>query len=422
MRSEWKRNAGLFVTTSLLIFVVIELVARMLLVPSELSYGRLFGIELPPRVLPSPFLKASSIDRSARYEDLVVNGKEITLGDLWGLMRSDPLLGYAPIENSHSKNDWWQSNGLGARSREETSRAVPPGQKRILVFGDSFAVGSRLPYEETWSVRLARQNDQFEILNFGVDGYGAGQSYLRYQQIRDQINHDYVLFMLAPDLDLWRDINTRRDVGGDWPVYTVMPRFIVQDSELVLVPDPFSGLSSQDFINRSDWDPLLRRHLRAYDRFYFSLQYEEPSIIGASIIYKISANAFSLLQRQQLKKSLFQPDAEAMIVTRSIIRTMRSEVESRGNKFILVLIPTENKLKRPETGSHWQNWESMAENLCEPDIFCIDLAAAMLKIPVDEIDTGYDGTHFGPNSSRLIAELINSDLIAHGLSATALAE
>ena len=413
MKPSWKRNLGLVVAALVFAFFLIEIGARLILIPSYVSYGRLLGVELPPHILPSPFFEAPEMDRSAPYNDLVVDGKAITLGDLWGLSRPDPTTGHAPVENSRSTNGWWQTNQLGARARHEHKREVPKGKSRILIFGDSFAIGSRLPQEETWSAHLAEQGDQFDIVNFGVDGFGSGQSYLRYQIMRDKLDHSYVMFMLSPQVDLWRDINTRRDVGGNWLAYAVMPRFIVKYQSLQLVPDPFADRSAQDFSADMSWDPLLREHLRAFDRFYFPLRYETVPVIGNSIVFKVAANALSIFQRHQLKESLFHIDSEAMTVTRSIIRAFRSDAESRGNTFILVLLPTERELKnRRLKESHWREWQGMAENLCEPGVLCIDLADALREIPTDEIDTGYDGSHFGPNSSRFIAGLIYRALTA----------
>ena len=119
LRSDWQRNLGVLLGTSLLLLLLIEFVGRLLVAPSELSYGRLLGIELPPHVLPSPFFVPQSVDRSERYKGLVIDGREITIGDLWGLTRPDARLGHAPPESTSSVNGWWKSNDLGARSPVE---------------------------------------------------------------------------------------------------------------------------------------------------------------------------------------------------------------------------------------------------------------------------------------------------------------
>jgi hypothetical protein len=423
MRSEgahaggWKANLGLSLAVTVALLLTIEFVGRMLVVPSDGSYGKILGTELPPYHLRSPFAPPQMTDRSAWYETLIVDGRKITIGDLWGIARRDPDLGYAPKENTSSDTGWWQTNSLGARATTEFTRELSPGQTRILVFGDSFAVGSRLPHDETWSVQLDRQNDGFEVFNFGVDGYGMAQSYLRYQRVKGELDHDFVLLMFVPQTDLWRDINTRRDVGDSWPIYWVMPRFIISDGRLRLVPDPFVQVSPQGSGQMSDWDPLLRSHLRAYDRFYFASRYEQPKIAGDFLLYKLAASSYGEYLERRLRSSLFELDSEGMLVTKRIVLTMRSEVTAMEKDFILAFLPTERSLLsgRP-SDRYWQRWGEMVTDFCQPGMICIDLAQGMRQASRDEIDKGYDGTHFGPRASRLIAGLIGKKLGAIGTS------
>jgi len=409
--ADWPRNVGLSLAVTSLLLLTIELVGRILIVPSDNSYGVIFGIELPPYRLRSPFAPPTMTDRSSWYQELVVDERKITVGDLWGIARRDLDLGYAPQEDALSVNGWWQTNSLGARAPAEVTREVAAGQTRIVVFGDSFAVGSRLPHEETWSVQLDLQNDGLEVVNFGMDGYGIAQSFLRYQLVRDKLEHDIVFLMFVPQADLWRDINTRRDLGENWPVYWVMPRFVISDGGLLLVPDPFGRMSARASGQMSDWDPLLRSHLRAYDRFYFSSRYEQPQIVGDFLLYKLAASAYSGYLERRLMGSLSDLDSEAMSVTHRIVLAMRLEISARGKRFILAFLPTERSLLSGQPRKrHWQRWEEMVTEFCEPDMICIDLAEGMRRASKDEIDKGYDGTHFGPRANRLIAKLIGKKL------------
>ena len=41
------------------------------------------------------------------------------------------------------------------------------------MFGDSFAAGTRLPHEQTWTSQLQALRPDLEVVNFGVDGYGG---------------------------------------------------------------------------------------------------------------------------------------------------------------------------------------------------------------------------------------------------------
>jgi hypothetical protein len=80
--------------------------------------------------------------------------------------------------------------------------------------------------------------------------------------------------MFAPEADLWRDINTLRqleDPGWDMPL---MPRFVLQEGQLKpvpnLYPDPFDLWRR----NGNGLSPELREYLRSYDRLYFPAKYE----------------------------------------------------------------------------------------------------------------------------------------------------
>jgi hypothetical protein len=49
--------------------------------------------------------------------------------------------------------------------------------------GDSFTFGLEVRYEDTWPRQLERLlGPEFQVLNFGVDGYGVDQAYLRYRR------------------------------------------------------------------------------------------------------------------------------------------------------------------------------------------------------------------------------------------------
>lgn len=413
-RDLW-RNTGLLLIALATSVLVLEVLFRVLATPSEASYGRLMGIELPPRALNLPE-DGSTVDRSQPEDGLVIDGRQITVGDLWGLIRPDDRLGYAPIEGARSENGWWESNRLGARSPLETTVEVPPGRIRILVFGDSYAAGSRLPYEETWTARLEQEDKRLEVVNFGVDGYGTGQAYLRYNMIRHQVDYDIVLLTLVPPEDLWRDINVRRDIGGQWSSLTVMPRFLEIDGQLQLVSDPFDALPQADAPPDSTREAILRNHLRAYDRFYIPALYEEPPLMGVSILVRIGAAAYGELRLRNIRGQLLNPSSEAAVVTSRIVASMREEVEREGKRFVLAILPTARAiLERGPQDPAWAAFDLLAEDLCRIAGSCIRIAEGLRLDTLAALDTGYDGTHFGPSASRRMAELIAAGLEAEGL-------
>lgn len=98
----------------------------------------------------------------------------------------NPKIGYEPVPgvevegHTDSLHDWvGVSNRLGFRDVEHAV-AKPEGVFRILVLGDSIAVGQGVRlYENTFPARVERELDaaglETELLNFAVSGYNTQQ-------------------------------------------------------------------------------------------------------------------------------------------------------------------------------------------------------------------------------------------------------
>src|SRR5205823_5709389 len=97
-----RRTGNVLLSVGAVCFVLalIEVVGHALVKPSPLSYGTFLGRELPPfRVAPACNKPPpAATDTSAWYLGLVVDGHRITVGDIYGMFREDPVLGYAPRE------------------------------------------------------------------------------------------------------------------------------------------------------------------------------------------------------------------------------------------------------------------------------------------------------------------------------------
>src|SRR5262249_30679687 len=159
---------------------------------------------------------------------------------------------------------------------------------RVLVFGESFAHGSRLPQESAWpSVMEHEHADKLQVLNFAVDGYSMAQSLLRFRQICDRLKYDLALLVFVPPIDLWRDVTTMRQLQNpEWDM-PLLPRFVLEGGQLGLVPtlyrDPFDLWRR----NGSGLSPELKAYLRRFDRLYYPAKYESPFLIGNLISYRL---------------------------------------------------------------------------------------------------------------------------------------
>jgi hypothetical protein len=399
------RGLALLLGAWLLVLGVCELALRSMVRDSEPAWGELFGLQLPPfRLFPDGTFVPT--DREAPIQGLVIDGKQITRADLWGYSRDDDLCGYTVEEGRTSANGWWQSNSLGARDRDETPFAKPPGARRWLAFGDSYTNGSRVPQEEAWPNVLDRRSGSVEVINLGVDGYGVAQSYQRYTRLRSELDHDLVLLTFVPSLNLQRDVNVLRTLLG-WKSPKVMPRFVLEGERLELVPPLYATVEAARADNVDGPSGTLREHLRSYDRLYFPSKHESPRVVGRLVVYKLLARLDFTRRERRLRDELMTPSSEAMQVSGRLFRHMGSEVVGDGKTFVLVFLPRKYDIERARSRpAYLERWNTLVASACPPSgTRCIDLLDSMMALPPAELDVGH-GSHYGPRANAAIARLL----------------
>lgn len=118
------------------------------------------------------------------------------------------------------------------------SKHRPTGSFKLLVLGDSYAVGDGVTNEDRFPDLLANHLD-IEVTNLAVNGFGLDQQLLVYEAFKDQIPHDAVLF--APHMDDWyRNIKSSR-VGKNRSgeeISIPKPYFKWENNQLTLCNQP----------------------------------------------------------------------------------------------------------------------------------------------------------------------------------------
>ena len=82
-------------------------------------------------------------------------------------------------------------NNLGIRAQRDISAVDLENSVNLAFFGDSATANIRLiaphTFSEVLGYLLNAGSEKFEVLNFGVDGYGPAQSYVRYRELDGDI-------------------------------------------------------------------------------------------------------------------------------------------------------------------------------------------------------------------------------------------
>lgn len=403
MRMRLSVKIILVFLSTLLALALCELTLRVFIRPCDECYGKLFRIRLPP------FTKILS-PLSIKSEAKISYDQYTTLGDLNGVHRDDDIIGYVPQEGAVSSNGWWYSNNLGARS-EYCLKNKNNDKKRILIFGESFALGYGVLQKKTWPYVLEKKDKRFECINFAVSGYSMGQSLLRYNSVRKKIDHDLVLFMFVPSADLWREINVVRVFARySWNQYKILPRFVIENNELKLVTFPSNAKNLVGGNNDFTVDKL-KKYLRIYEAFYIEGLVDNTSFIEQFILYKLFIKAYVICKDRIINMSLMKSTSEAMQISKKIFQMMDRQAKQTGKKFVLIFLPTiDDLVKYRANFLYKKQWDTMVMSVSRQGIYSIDLMKDFLNISMGMLDRSYEGCHYGPRANDLIADFIRNHL------------
>jgi hypothetical protein len=151
---------------------------------------------------------------------------ETTIERGTALAVKDPILGHtlAPDVRAHVSapefNVVYEISPQGFRSLKTFAPKAPSDTVRILVVGDSFALGHGIQYPDTWTVlleeRFAAEGKKIEVINAAVFGYSTAQEVLYLERLFDSYSPDIVLLVFVTH-DLFTNYPIVATSEGDMP-------------------------------------------------------------------------------------------------------------------------------------------------------------------------------------------------------------
>ena len=283
----------------------------------------------------------------------------IVAGLFFGLLLCEVILrvaGYSrpnfyvrdPVRGSSLRpgaEDWWTKEGRsyvrinsdGLRDREH-AKAKPANTVRIAVLGDSFAEAMQVPMEKTfWAIMEAKlreckvlQDQNVEVINFGVAGYGTAQELLTLRQKVWDYSPDIVLLTVTTLNDI--SDNSRALKQAD-----EIPYFVFSDGKLVL-DDSFHNSR----IYRQRESPESLRWFRDRSRLLQAVS-EAVYAISTGRRSRSAQNGSSASGEPGIDYAIFHEPrdpvwSDAWRVTEALIVQMRDEVKERQAKFFVVTL------------------------------------------------------------------------------------
>ncbi len=252
---------------------------------------------------------------------------------------SDKSRIWVRIANTHYKRKHPDSgethlvfhNNLALRQHRNFYKSDIFSAINIGFFGDSFTENLRLPsqysFTEPLDYILNTRGSNFNVLNFGVDGYGTDQSYLYYIDFEYSINLNYVFYVFC--------INDLKNIYEN-------NLFTINDSHEVIQT---TGQAT----------PLW---VKVFSKFH-------TTYLILDVLYKWKLLNFSITNNQKIEKHYQRTNREkrkqtkrsnnidealinglktedldkSITIFRSLIRLWKQKVEENGGEFYIVLLP-----------------------------------------------------------------------------------
>ena len=266
----------------------------------------------------------------------------------------DEMLGWTVRPNVMRGEVTWQekpftTNSVGLRSRREYSQRPPPDTVRIALFGDSFTAGDEVGDDETWGHQLEIELNQAgirtEVLNFGVNGYGMDQAFLRWQKIGRDYAPDMVIFGFHPE-DLNRNVNIFSVLYYNRGAFS-KPRFILTESgRMELVNSP--TIPPEQII-----DALLSfgSHPLAQHEHYYRSRDAVSRWWSFSRLASYLYEALKQPEKDEDSQGDYGgPASERGMLGKAIVDAFANDVKARKAEFFALYLPNRDDLRRALDG------------------------------------------------------------------------
>ena len=253
-------------------------------------------------------------------------------------------------------------NALGARGPREYARERPSGRTRILAFGDSFTFGDGIRDSATFPRIFESRRREFEVLNFGVSGYGTDQAFLRYRSVGRDLGADVVCIGIMLE-NIGRNVNRFRPL---WNTRTgfcaTKPRFVLADEDLRLLPQPYRTKTA---LREALLDGSLVEHVSEGEHW----------LVPSPPRFSFTARVVTALlgERRRSPARLWRDEAGTPLrTTLAVLEAFRDEALADGARLAPILIfPAPEDLERALAGRPY--WEGFLAELDRRGLDRIDL-------------------------------------------------
>ncbi|HRI36927.1 MAG TPA: hypothetical protein PLO50_00055 [Nitrospira sp.] len=302
----------------------------------------------------------------------------------------DDVMGWTVGRNKRSANGLYYSSTEGIRAPQQgVSFADVTGKTRIAPIGDSFTFAEEVSYEDSWGYHLEKTlGPEFQVLNFGVEGYGVAQAYLRYEKDVRMWNPKIVIFSFISH-DVRRTMWVYPFLAmPDWKMPFSKPRFLLRDDQLVLKNLP--PLSPDAIF---DLKSMSRLPFMMYDESYRPSEWQHR-FVDRSYLARLIISMFPRWTSENPDSS---KEARLLVNARILKEFVRSATQD-GVIPLIVYLPS-----RGEWGKTSETTPLAKQVLQEAGVVYLDPSPCLAQlVPADR----YLVTHYSPQGNAAVAKCL----------------
>lgn len=333
----------------------------------------------------------------------------------------------------------FQTNSKGFNDVEHIYMK-PPGVSRVVVLGDSFMEAYQVPLSASFAQQLSlklnqwsKMNEQVEVINLGVGGYGTTQEYLMLQEQGSKYEPDIVLLTWLPVNDVrnnHKGLETMLWGGPDTAKVRGRPFAIIEPGSVLSIEPPDEEFMYQWLNSYKEKRNQKQLGIHKDDLL---LWYYLERLIGRMKVQKIPKydpnvwlggyiNAFDTsLSRWDVTNEEYELLwSEAEAVTWHVLNEMKLYSEKIGAQFCVFTVPTRFQVEAGYRNSIVAKFPSLLFDLeklnnklkqfTEQENIClIDLLPEFIKIfesNGNPLHHQYDDRHWNKYGHELAADLI----------------
>lgn len=315
----------------------------------------------------------------------------------------NPLLGWPP-PNFTKLSNFYDATG---------SRRIPafpdPNQTPACVslYGDSFTACTGVDHGHAWANVLS-QLLNCRVSNFGFNGYGTDQAYLRFWENRQDPAKVVILGVFTGDIK--RIVNQFRNlISSSGSGCVIKPRFILDPlGRLTLVPIP--AVTKREYYEMQANPSLVFHH-----EFFLPGGPSGFQMAGFPYLWKI-IKLSPLILRHMVSgggpyEDLYQPGnpSKALDLMVAIIKEFCCEARKRGKQPVTLIIPADNDISTYQRHRRWW-YQPLVNRLSESGIAFIDAGPRIIQyLGGGEVETLYPAKidhHLNEVGNHLLARIV----------------